>query len=160
MNSNKIVRLRIASEFCFALLAVCFMDGCYAYLNFYPVQGPLAGQTPVPTLIAKFTGPFKSGNLSLVLPDGEKCTGRWTQTPTVSGDPMASVWDQVYGQGFYVGHVLGSKLYAIAAVTGNRGTVLNVRMYKSGAADPHRIGTIKGIAKDTGGNVYKISERD
>ena len=70
---------------------------------------------------------------------------------------MPSAWDTVYGQGYYVSHVLGARLYAQAVATGNKGTVLNVEMYK--AANEHDVipaDAVKGVAKDNKDNIYKL----
>jgi hypothetical protein len=70
---------------------------------------------------------------------------------------MASEWDMVYGQGFYVAHVLGARLYARAEITGNRGTVLHAELYKPDKIEQQDIASIKGVAKDDKGNIYKIA---
>ena len=67
-------------------------------------------------------------------------------------------WDTVYGSGFYVSHVLGTILYAQAVASGDRGTVLNVEMYKPGdEREGRRDREAKGIAKDNKDNVYKLA---
>jgi len=98
------------------LLGISVMLGCARTYRFYPVQGPLSAQTPSPVLVAKMTGAISSGSISVVLSDGEVCTGRWVEMPrvqvpkgantaTVPADSMSSVWDTVYGSGYYVSHV-------------------------------------------------------
>jgi hypothetical protein len=112
---------------------------------------------------------FKSGNISVVLENGEKCKGRWVASqaiPVSTGPPlangstpsnMAPIWDTVYGQGFYVSHVLGSKLFARADVSGCSGTVLQMEMYRSlGGPDENTALDIRGIAKDNKENIYKV----
>jgi hypothetical protein len=70
---------------------------------------------------------------------------------------MSSEWDTVYGLGFYVSHVLGSKLYVQAALSGNKGTVLNVEMYRPEVVEGRNIASsVKGVAKDNRGNIYKL----
>jgi hypothetical protein len=67
---------------------------------------------------------------------------------------MISSWDTVYGQGFYVSHIVGGRgFYAQAVVTGNRGTVLDMEIY--GIGTPDQSGPI-GVAKDNKDNVYKM----
>jgi hypothetical protein len=141
------------------LFAASLMSGCYVHstARFYPVQGPLSAQSPAPVATAHLTGAFRSGNMSLSLNDNELFKGRWAQTSTTPGDPMASVWDAVYGHGFFVSHVLGAGIYAQALLTGNRGTKLNVEMYRTEADDPGRLGVLRGVAKDDKGNIYKIA---
>jgi lysozyme family protein len=110
-----------------------------------------------------------SGNINVVLDNGEAYKGRWTQVPrpnrpanvVIFASPsyvsMASEWDMVYGQGFYVAHVLGARLYARAEITGNRGTVLHAELYKPDKIEQQDIASIKGVAKDDKGNIYKIA---
>ena len=150
------------------LLCVSTLSGC-ATARLYPVQGPLSLHTPVPIYVAKFTGAFNSGNLSVVLADGEVCKGRWatvtrpnhpsdaTAASAVSANNLSAEWDTVYGAGFYVAHVLGARLYARAALTGSRGTLLNVELYKPDRVENTAVGAIKGVAKDDKGNIYKVA---
>jgi len=69
---------------------------------------------------------------------------------------MSSIWDTVYGSGFYVSHVLGTRLYVQAVIPGNRGTVLNLEMYRPEERESNIIGAIKGVAKDNKNNIYKL----
>lgn len=143
------------------LLCASLLAGCSATARLYPVQGPLSQQNPAPVFVAKMTAGRHSGNFNVVLDNGEACKGRWMQVPrpskpasaaasaSPSSESMASEWDLVYGQGFYVAHVLGARLYARAEITGNRGTVLHAEVYESES--------IKGVAKDDKGNVYKLA---
>ncbi len=107
--------------------------------------------------------------MSVVLGDGEVCKGRWSTVPraqvpkgaatasTSSTDGMPSVWDTVYGSGFYVSHVLGTRLYVRSALTGDRGTVLNVEMYRPDNNESNIRGAIKGVARDNKDNLYKLA---
>lgn len=154
------MRLRL----CFLLIGISMMSGCSHQYRFYPVQGPMSTQTPLPILAAKLSG-FTAGNISVVLRDGEVGRGHWAQEPRVKvpkgantasapdNNGMSSVWDTVYGSGFYVSHVLGSTS-AQAMASGDRGTVLNVEMYAMPEGDKNFI--VKGIAKDNKGNIYKV----
>jgi hypothetical protein len=149
------------------LLAISTMLGCATLTGrFYPVQGPLAAQTPAPVLIAKIKGHFTPGDIFVTMPDGEVCKGRWTivkpaQLPkgaTTANAPtnaMQPVWDSIYGPGYYVSHVLGTRYYAQTAVTGNRGTTLNVEMV-SQPGEREGSSNIKGVAKDSRDNIYKL----
>jgi hypothetical protein len=70
---------------------------------------------------------------------------------------MLSVWDSVYGDGFYVAHVLGARSHSRAEITGSKNTVLEVELYQingdtSAAPD---VG-ICGVAKDDKGDIYKL----
>jgi hypothetical protein len=152
----------------FVLLGVSVLSGCRATGRLYPVQGPLSAQTPMPVLLAKLTGTFNSGSLSVVLADGEVCKGPWAtvpraqvaksaSTPNVAPpNSMSSVWDTVYGSGFYVSHILGTRLYVQAVIPGNRGTILDVEMYRSEEKEPNSVSAIKGVAKDNKDNIYKL----
>ena len=151
------------------LVCLAVLSGCTATARFYPVQGPLATQTPVPVYVAKFSGAFNSGNLSVILANGEVCKGRWATVPrpatstdaaTATAAPannLSAEWDTVYGTGFYVAHVLGARLYARAVLTGNRGTTLNVELYKPDLVENTAPAAIKGVAKDDKGNIYKVA---
>jgi hypothetical protein len=146
------------------------MLGCSATARLYPVQGALSAQTPLPVLVGKITGvPFTPKDISVVLSDGEVCKGHWvivhpvqvrkgsTTATAMTTNGMQSAWDTVYGSGFYVSHVLGTRLYAQAVATGDRGTVLNVEMYKPEAeGEDTPSDAIKGIAKDNKDNIYKL----
>ncbi len=154
-----------------AVLLLCLpvLSGCTATARLYPVQGPLAAQTPLPVYVAKMTLGVHAGNFSAVLSDGEVCRGRWelVDRPKTSGaavgandtakQSMASEWDTIYGPGYYVAHVLGSRLYGRAAVTGNRGTVLDVELYMPDGNKNATISSIKGVAKDSNSNIYKLT---
>jgi hypothetical protein len=152
----------------FALLGICAIAGCYRSAHLYPVQGPLASLTPPPIYTAKITGAFNSGSISVVLADGEVFTGPWkalsvkaraqkANAGSTEQVTLASAWDTVYGKGFYTAHVLGTILFAQATLTGNRGTILQVEMYRQehGADTSGQI-DIKGVAKDSKGNIYKL----
>jgi hypothetical protein len=156
----------------FVLLCASALSGC-ATARLYPVQGPLSQQNPLPVYIAKLSGALNSGSFKVTLRNGELGQGRWSVVPrpNKSSDPgssappssgdMAAEWDTVYGPGFYTAHVLGAKLHAKAAITGNQGTVLHVEMYKpdnaGGRAEEQSAANIKGVAKDDRGNIYKVA---
>jgi hypothetical protein len=69
---------------------------------------------------------------------------------------LSPAWDTVYGAGFYVSHVLGAAEYAKAALTGNKGTKLDVEMYKPEIPEKGQIPVIRGVAKDDKDNIYKV----
>ena len=124
------------------MLVSLVLTGCTRQARLYPVQGPVASQQPAPVLIAKFSGSLTSGNMSLVLSDGEKATGTWNlvRRPTPAkgqsvataapDNGMPAVWDSVYGQGYYVAHVLGSRLYVQSTLTGEQGTKVFVELHQ------------------------------
>ena len=57
-------------KLCVLLLGVSLMVGCSATARFYPVQGPLSSQTPLPVPVAKVTFGVNPGKISVVLGDG------------------------------------------------------------------------------------------
>jgi len=125
----------------------------------YPVQGPAAGQTPPAIFTAKLTGTL-SGNITLVLANGEKFTGRWAylrppfvnaQTPGASSSyppqpNLAFAWDAIYGQGYFLANLLGESICG-STLTGDQGTVLQVEFLNERF----------GVAVDSKGNIYKIA---
>lgn len=151
------------------LLGISMMLGCSHTARFYPVQGALSAQTPAPVLVGKITGSFTPKDISVVLSDGEVCKGHWamvhpvqvpkgaTTATAATTNGMLSAWDTVYGPGFYVSHVLGARLYAQAVATGDKGSVLNVEMYRA-AIDRQALpaDAVKGVAKDNKDNIYKL----
>jgi hypothetical protein len=144
-------RLLILSLAAAMLLCACVLTRT-GYLH--PVTGPLSTQQPPPVYTATASG-ILSGKISVKLPDGETCTGTWAFVPGSSpGSSLAPAWDAVYGSGFYVSNVLGSKLYARSALSGNRGTHLDLEIYK--ASNTERDPLI-GVAEDREGNVFKVS---
>ena len=146
----------------FLVAALLSMAGCAATARLYPVQVALSALAPQPVFPGKISGFVNSGSVSFTLTGGEACKGQWTRvvpmkTPTgatISDAPaangMPAVWDAVYGPGYYVSHVLGSSLYARAAITGSKGTLLDVEFYKPGTMH------LFGVAKDSKGNTYKM----
>ena len=158
MGSNFRVKKSAAA---FLLLLAGTISGCYLNGHLFPVRGPLASMTPPPTLSARVSGEFNSGNMSVTLPDGEICKG---QLSTVSQNPaqnnghqgasLASAWDSVYGQGFYTAHILGAKLLLRGRLTGNNGAFLVVELYRP--VTPKGVGEVKGVGSDNSGNIFKI----
>ena len=152
-------RRNLSKSSFFGLLAPLILLRCATTGRFYPVQGPLSTQTPTPVLIAKVTGVLSSGTFSVTFRDGEQCTGHWSLVPrsnaSAQTSEMSSVWDTVYGSGFYLSNVLGSKNYASAILTGARGTVINLEMYKPDRQERKNV-PIRGVAKDNKGNIFKL----
>jgi hypothetical protein len=155
----------VKKRLCLIFLATSLTLGCVRPAHFYPVQGPLSSQTPLPVATAKISYGRNLKQLSMVLSSGEVCKGVWKevprgQTPERSDSQELGLqpeWDAVYGSGFYVAHVLGARYYDRATATCNQGTVLNVEIYHpedTKAQDP--IASVKGVAKDNHGNVYKL----
>jgi hypothetical protein len=142
---------------------VAVISACSTTATFYPVDGPLSKQQPLPVLTATVDGIMgNTGNILLSLPDGEHCTGKWssiapmsvgftTATASLSAtNSMASAWTTVYGSGFSVSNLPGVNK-GEAMLVGDRGTVIQVEFYTgSGTANG------SGVAKDNKGNVFKV----
>ena len=151
----------------FSLLLV----SCHATARFYPVQGPLAEQTPPPVYVGKLSGAFYSGTMTVTGNQGTVFSGRWetvrqpaksTEAPqtAASDTEMATLWDSIYGNGFYVANVLGTRLYGRGSLKAGNGDTLKVEFYRPEKAtnDANAIrGSIKGVGRDDKGNVYKIT---
>jgi hypothetical protein len=131
--------------------------------GFSPVEGPLSQQNPAPTYTAKMSG-LLSGSISVVLAKGDVCKGSWAfvsrTPPTATGTTAlppppktAADWDLVYGQGFYVAHVVGNRFYARATLTGKMGTVVHLEL----SNETNTRGNTKGVARDNHGNIFKVS---
>lgn len=159
-GGHKLMRLWKALT---AGMAVTAIAACSTTATLYPVDGPLSKQQPLPVLTAAVDGIMgNTGGISLVLPDGENCTGKWSSiapmsvgfsTAAASGSAtsgMASVWATVYGSGFTVRNLPGINK-GEAMLVGDRGTIFQVEFYTgSGTASG------SGVAKDNKGNIFKV----
>lgn len=148
---------------CTLVLFIALLSGCSTTATLFPVDGPMAKLSPPPVLNATVDGiTGNSGNVSLTMPDGERCKGRWSSIAPMSyrrntgsatgtaSDGMTSVWGTVYGSSVSVGNVPGVNK-GEAMLIGERGTVMQIEFYTgSGTAN----GT--GVAKDNKGNIYKV----
>jgi hypothetical protein len=146
-----------------ALLTTTLLSGCILSVpgGFSPVQGPLSKQSPIPTYAATMSGVFH-GSISVVLDNGEVFKGPWALVPemppstsatAVTPVDMADDWDDVYGTNYFTAHVLGSKVYARATLTGSKGSVLHVEFNN----ENNTPGNTRGVASDNKGNVFKVS---
>jgi len=115
--------------------------------HLYPVQGPLAAQSPAPIYDVRIAG---GGALTATLAGGEVCSGKYVRV--AAGDPsssaMSAAWDSVYGQGFFVAHVLGGSGLSRAQLVGTSGTTLSVQLI---------VLDQKGVASDNKGNIFKLT---
>lgn len=157
----------------FTALLSTFLISCHATARFYPVQGPLSSQTPPPVFVGRISGAFYSGSMTVTGVQGEVFQGKWqavkqpaksTDAPTnlPADSEMVPIWDSIYGNGFYVAHVLGTRLYGRGSLTGSKGDSLKVEFFRpeNGAnrEDVNALrSSIKGVAKDDKGNIYKIT---
>ena len=149
----------------FGIILTLLMSACSisTTATLYPIEGPLAKQQPLPVLTAIVDGiTGNTGGITLSLPNGEQCTGKWSSIAPMSvgyssgigfGSTtigMSSVWQTVYGSGFSMRNLPGVNK-GEAMLVGNKGTVIQVEYYTgSGTAN----GT--GVAKDNKGNIFKV----
>ena len=124
---------------------------CSITAELYPQSGPLAQINPLPILKAQVNGVLgNSGTITLTMPDGENCKGRWASVApravgTVSGSVGLSMLSGSYS-GIKPGQNRGE-----AFLAGDRGTRLEVVFYTgSGTASGY------GEAADNRGNKYKV----
>lgn len=142
---------------CLLLLTGCLVLPVRA--AFDPVQGPLAAQHPVPSFQARVTGAF-SGHVTVTLGQGKVFKGEWhpvKQGQLASAPGQVSLspqdWDFVYGAGYYRASVLGSRLFARASLSGSAGSTALVEFYNP----DNRPGHTHGVARDSRGNLYKVT---
>jgi hypothetical protein len=158
MKTNRVLSL--------AGLFVCVVAGSGSVFaqKLYPVQGPLAAQTPQPVFSGQIRRPmFGAGPVFLLLKswtvaNGEVLQGKPKTVTASSLNPapeagaislpqpnLAFAWDAVYGEGFFVAHILGKK-FGQGVFTGSQGTVLQVETLDGR----------NGVAVDNKGNTYKM----
>ena len=154
--------IHVCRRLTLSLLTFALLEGCSFSImgHLYPVQGPLAQQTPLPVYVAKLTGARSAGHVAVTLPDGESCAGPWVMVPpgTAIGN-LSAAWDLVYGKGFYVAQVLGTTWYAHADLTGPAGPCLafEMRNLKPGSQAANVDTSLLGVAQDPYGNVFKVT---
>jgi hypothetical protein len=134
------------------LLAVLLV-GCVGTAYLYPVQGPLATQSPPPVVPLHVIG----FSLSLALPDGETFKGKGSLVPHTQNplNPLSAQWDLVYGSGYYLAHVLGTDAYRIATLTGDKGSTIRIEL--TSLTDSGGAVSQVGVAVDDKGDVFKIT---
>lgn len=135
---------------CFlVILPALMLSACSTSMHLYPVQGPLAQQSPVPT----YSGRVSPGEISFTSPNGEACQSDVNNVP--AGQPasdLAGAWDAIYGPGYYTAHVLGATAgHFMATFTCSGGTLFKWEASAIGQT------AYQGAAKDSTGNVYKVS---
>jgi hypothetical protein len=142
------------------VLAVCIVTGvtlsaCSTQVNFYPVEGPLAAQKPLPSIVATADGiTGNTGNIDLTLPGGERCAGKWSsvapQFAAVSSGSLFSRYGQTAGFAVTTGPVPGVNK-GQAFLSCNQGTTIEAEFFTgSGTANGY------GVARDSKANVYKL----
>jgi len=136
-------------------LVVVSLCGCSTTANLYPVKGPQSEVKPLPVIRARVDGIMgNSGGLSLTMPDGEVCKGKWSSAAGMSVTYGSGTLFSQYGSAYWSGYTVGNKPgenRGQAIVIGERGTVIEVEFYTgSGTANGF------GLAKDNKGNIYKV----
>jgi len=149
----------------FAALCSCVIPASSAFAQkLYPVQGPLAAQSPQPVLPGHIRRPiFGPGPFMLLkswtLANGEIVQGKAKKLKATSANMpapqkgeislpqpnLAFAWDAVYGEGYFVANILGNE-FGQAVFTNNKGTVLQVESFDGR----------NGVAVDNRGNIYKL----
>lgn len=130
--------------------------GCSMTATMVPVEGPLSESSPPPILQVRVNGIMgNTGNLSLVMPDGERCSGRWSSAAgagiTVGSASLISTYGHaVYGTGFSVSTGHGQNP-GQALMVCQRGRSIQVE-FVTGAGTAHGF----GVGKDSAGNIYKF----
>lgn len=136
-----------------ALSLLC--AGCSTNVSFFPIDGPVASQRPLPELVATADGiTSNSGGLSLTLADGQVCKGKWAsaapQFAAVSTGSLFGQYASVAGFGMSTGIVPGVNR-GEAFLSCSKGTTVQAEFFTgSGTANGY------GVAKDSDGNVYKM----
>jgi hypothetical protein len=110
-----------------------------------------------------------SGNFTLVQTNGETFQAKWASvTPSFVNNKtpetpasylpqpnLAFAWDIVYGQGFFLAQVLGTRIRQVVA-TGNKGTVIQVECLYGDPRFGNPNSGSNGVAVDSKGNIYKV----
>ena len=142
---------------CTAVIGACFVGACSQNQNvtLYPVQGPYSEQKPLPVLRAVAHNVQRnSGTIEVVMPDGEKCEGKWAsaagQVVGTVHTTLMSQYGPVTGFGTYSG-TSGGTNRGEAFLICDRSTTIQAEFFTgSGTANGY------GVAKDSNGNVYKM----
>jgi hypothetical protein len=134
-------------------LLALLMAGCAGTAFLYPVQGPLAAQSPPPVVPLHAVG----FSLSLTLPNGETFKGKGSIVPHTQNplNPLSAQWDLVYGPGYYLAHVLGTDAYRVATLTGDKGSTIRIEL--TSLTDRGGAVSEVGVAVDDKGDVFKIT---
>jgi hypothetical protein len=138
----------------FAMLAGCavMVPG-----HLYPVEGPLSKQSTPPIYTATLNGGvLPSGSITVHMAGGIACPGDWKAVSR--DDPtarqMSAEWDEVYGRGYFVAHVLGQRTFARAILACTNAEKLNLEFL---VVKPGIPSSIVGVVSDGAGNIFKLS---
>ena len=139
-------------------VAVGLFSGCVAataIATFFPVEGPLSERVPVPTISATATGiAGNTGAVSLTMPDGEACQGRWSSAAatavTVTSSSLIGTYGAIYGTGVTASPGRGQNP-GVAVLTCTDGRTIEME-FVTGAGTANGF----GFAKDNRGNVFRV----
>jgi hypothetical protein len=141
------------------VLGTALLGGCAVMVpgHLYPVQGPLSKESTPPIYTATLNGGvLPSGSITVHLASGINCPGDWQAIS--ADDPtarqMSVEWDDVYGSGYFVAHVLGKRTFARAVLTCTNAENLNLEFLVVKPGEPSS--TI-GVVSDGAGNIFKLS---
>jgi hypothetical protein len=143
------------------VLATAFtlLTGCALMVpgHLYPVQGPLSQESTPPIYTATLNGSvLPSGSITVHLASRIKCPGDWhaVSAGDTTARQMSVEWDIVYGNGYFVAHVLGKRTFARAVLTCTNIEKLNLEFLVVKPGDPSS--TI-GVVSDGAGNIFKLA---
>lgn len=135
-----------------AISAMPLLSSCTLSATAYPVAGPAAQVGK--TCTAKFTwAGGGTGTITIVLPSGEVCTGRYATVVggVISPDIAADTGGSVAIASVSSGDIRGLQT-SRAMLLGNHGTIIDFEGYTSGANPTHGFGR----AKDNKGSIWKV----
>lgn len=131
--------------------------------DLYPVSGPLSKVSPLPVVKMKIEGVTgNSGPVSLTLPSGEFCKGRWSVTAPRMGGVVSTSASARVSSGLETAFVEmnGTSYVSVAkpgvnkgqaVLVGEKGAIIECAfLVGSGTASGY------GTAVDNRGNVYKV----
>lgn len=132
-----------------ALAPVMLLAACAETMHITAVEGPIAQQNPVPVI----SGDVQKMDVSFSTPSAETCAGHLTAvSPDQAASDLAPAWDTIYGVKFYANNVNHTKSeHYTAELSCSKGTKMWIETYQN------RQQVFQGIAKDTSGNLYKVS---
>jgi len=138
-----------------SILLALTASGCSTTASFFPVEGPLSTMVPVPVIEAKVDGILgNTGNLSLLMPDGEQCSGKWSSAAgagvTVQSGSLMGTYGPLYGTVTSVSTGTGQN-QGQAFLTCAAGRTIQVE-FVTGAGTANGF----GFAKDNMENVYRV----
>ncbi len=132
-----------------------FISGCSTTATFYPVEGPLSNEQPLPVLTATVNGiAGNTGDMFLEMPDGEKCVGKWSSAAgagiSVGTGSLIGTYGSIYGVGSSISTGTGQNP-GQAFLTCDNGRTIQIE-FITGAGTANGF----GFAKDSKENVYRV----